>query len=309
MILSPYSVVYILQNMASKTTRFGIAKKDIESFFEGFGTSVFFKKDLGRILEEKRGFWRLPQSMSVSTFIRDLEEKSFLKSVTLKFPHRSYHLYTWKEISLYSLLQNAFPRHHFSHHTAAYFHGLTEQIPKNIYFRTELSRNPENESPENQELIDRVFKGKVRESNTFCLVNEFRIYSLFSKKLDDLGIIEMNLTDGSNIRLTDIERTLIDITVRPIYAGGLHEVLKIYQNSASIVSVNKLIAYLRKMNFTYPYHQSIGFLMQLAGNFSPTKIEQLKEIPMNMNFYLDYAMKEMEYSPEWKLYYPKFFKP
>jgi len=293
--------------MSLRNTRFGIAKKDIEAYFEELGKKVFLKKDIGKVLHEKRDFWRLPISMSLSTFIENLVDRSYLRSIPLQFPKRTYQLYTWKEISIYSLLQSAFSDHHFSHHTAAFFHGLTEQIPKNIYIRNELSKNPENESIENQELVDRVFKGKVRESKTFCLVDELRIYSLYGKKLDQLGIMDLNLLDGSTVKVTDPERTLIDITMRPIYTGGLHEVLKIYQNSESILSVNRLIAYLRKMNFTYPYHQSIGFLMQLAG-FPTKKLEQLKEIPMSLDFYLDYDMKEMEYSPEWKLYYPKFFK-
>jgi len=78
-------------------------------------------------------------------------------------------------------------------------------------------------------------------------------------------------TDWVGVYLLDdiseinIERTLIDVSVRPASAGGADSVLDIYQRSIKIISINKLIAILEKINFIYPYHQAIGFYMERAG--------------------------------------------
>ncbi len=62
----------------------------------------------------------------------------------------------------------------------------------------------------------------------------------------NLGVIKMSGPDGEKLKITDVERTLIDITVRPEYAGGIHEVLKAYRLAKDKVSVNKLVAILEK---------------------------------------------------------------
>ena len=112
---------------------------------------------------------------------------------------------------------------------------------------------------------------------------------------------------GERTLVTDIERTLIDITVRPIYSGGIHEVLAAFKKAAKIVSINKLTAQLKTLDYIYPYHQAIGFYLEKAGNYKDTQIELLKDFDFNYDFYLDHATEEVEYSKEWKLYYPKNF--
>ena len=62
-----------------------------------------------------------------------------------------------------------------------------------------------------------------------------------------------------DLRTTTLERTLIDIAVRPFYAGGVAEVAKACEMAKNKeVSVNRLASMLTKMHFGYPYHQAIG---------------------------------------------------
>ena len=42
----------------------------------------------------------------------------------------------------------------------------------------------------------------------------------------------------NGVRVTDLERTLIDIAVRPEYAGGVYEVLNVYRLAKGKVSAN-----------------------------------------------------------------------
>ena len=50
----------------------------------------------------------------------------------------------------------------------------------------------------------------------------------------------MKTEDG--LAITNIERTLIDATVRPLYSGGVYEVFEAYRRAAEHISVNKLAA-------------------------------------------------------------------
>ena len=67
------------------------------------------------------------------------------------------------------------------------------------------------------------------------------------------------MSEHGPLRFTNLERTLIDATVRPVYAGGVFEVRKAYELAKEKVSVNRLAALLQKLDYTYPYHQAIGF--------------------------------------------------
>lgn len=55
----------------------------------------------------------------------------------------------------------------------------------------------------------------------------------------------MELPSGIIIPVTNIERTLIDIVVRPELSGGIQEVIKAYQ-SVDTVQIAKIQTYLRK---------------------------------------------------------------
>ncbi len=65
---------------------------------------------------------------------------------------------------------------------------------------------------------------------------------------------------------TSLERTLIDITVRPNYAGGAFAVLDAYRQAIerNLISSNKLVVVFNSIPFIYPYHQAIGFYLERA---------------------------------------------
>ena len=106
---------------------------------------------------------------------------------------------------------------------------------------------------------------------------------------------------------TKLERTLIDISVRPTYGGGVYQVLQAYRNARERISVPTLVATLAKLDFTYPYHQVIGFYLQRAG-YPAKSLDRLKELGIAFNFYLTHGMRETEFDPEWKILYPKGFE-
>ena len=60
------------------------------------------------------------------------------------------------------------------------------------------------------------------------------------------------------------------------------------------------------MDYTYPYHQAIGFYLEKAG-YNENVIKLIEKIEIKYNFYLTYEMKEKEFSERWKLFFPKGF--
>lgn len=53
-------------------------------------------------------------------------------------------------------------------------------------------------------------------------------YTFLQKKTNS---IDVGVKTIKKIRVTDLERTLIDIAVRPAYSGGVFEVLEAFKNA------------------------------------------------------------------------------
>jgi len=294
--------------MSPRTTRFSIAKSDIITYFNELQSHVFAKPELSAILEENRKFWRLATKMSVSRFIADLTSTGNMGEVELSFPAKKHIRYKWGNASIYEIAQSVSQKSHFSHYSAVFLHDLTEQLPKSIFVRTELPHDSKPSSPIDQKRLKLAFSNKQRVSKNFAVFGENRIYVLYGKKTNNLGVEVIDSPHGRALRCTNMERTLIDIAVRPSYSGGISEVLKAYRNAKSQVSINKLVAYLKALDFSYPYHQAIGFYLDRAGVYTDTQIGLVRDLGIKHDFYLDYNMKETEYVKAWRLFIPRRFQ-
>jgi predicted transcriptional regulator of viral defense system len=121
-------------------------------------------------------------------------------------------------------------------------------------------------------------------------------------------VTQQKISDRTELRVTDVERTLIDIVVRPVYSGGVFEIANAFHEAAGKYSVNRLCAYLRQLNFTYPYHQAIGFYMARSGRYKKSQLDLLRQFPMDFDFYLAHGMRQKQYIGDWKLYIPEGVK-
>jgi hypothetical protein len=286
--------------MANKS-RFIIAESRIKAYFKDSNDKVYNREHLSNILDQNRGLWNLPMSMNVNRFIEKLLISEIITHNDFIFePHfTKKERYIITNATIFQVAISLVKKSYLSHFSAVYLHGLTNQIPKTIYISSEQSKKNNVDREIEQNAIDVAFSRAQRKSSTTTIYNGYTFLLHNSMYSNRTGVYSL---DGLSI--TNIERTLIDVTVRPGYAGGVDSVLDIYRRAIDRISINKLIATLEKLNFIYPYHQAIGFYLEKAG-YNLKKLEPLFQIEMKFDFHLTYEIIEKEYSSRWRLYYPK----
>ncbi len=287
-------------------SRLQIAKSDIVKTFEEASKRVYWPSDISLVLEQNRAFWRLAKDTTTAKFLEFLLNKTDLHLESLEpLNHLNVSAisrYVWKEASAHEVALSMKRDAYLCHGTAVSLHGLTDQIPSRIYVNSEQSPKPKS-GHLTQEGINRAFAGKQRESQFIFKFGESEALLLWGKNTGQLEVREVEHA-GAKLRVTGLERTLIDIVVRPSYAGGIFQVLDAYRGAKDRVSVGTLLATLKKLDYVYPYHQAIGFFMQRAG-YSKSQYGRLKSIGLKYDFYLAYGLKDKEYDSDWRLFFPK----
>lgn len=289
---------------------FLLAGEKIKGYFENKNQKAYTTHDISEIFEEKKEEWAIANYRSYLDFIKYLETSGIFSNVKLK------HLTTGsiKQILTKSGVENMYVAQtikkegYLSNYSAMYIHQLTLQIPKSIYisFDKYEERNSFNESDINleQDAIDKAFSKPQRiTSEVYKSELDGTRYFFLQKKShsSDFGIINEN-----GLSFTDLERTLIDIAIRPSYSGGVFEVLEAYRSAISKVDISKLNDYLCKFNYVYPYHQLIGFYLEKAG-YDISKLKPFFDKKSNLNFYLTYNMTNKNLDYKWGVYYPTGF--
>jgi predicted transcriptional regulator of viral defense system len=292
-----------------KKSRIETAKPAIVRYFDQLPTRVHRISDIAAHLERERSNWRVPAYANTNALIRLLTDEGRLSEVIFAFPrpYKREVRYVWGEVSLYEVALALKANSYFSHYTAVKFHGLTEQVPKTTYLNAEQPNASVTTGPLTQAAIHGAFRGKARVSGNVAETKDFRVCIISGKNTGNLGVIEKTAVPGAGpLRFTNLERTLIDIAVRPVYAGGVFEVRKAYELAMGKVSVEKLVRMLRKLVYTYPYHQAIGYYLERA-EYEPSQVKLLHELPMEFDFYLTHQMSQTDYVKKWRLFVPKGF--
>jgi predicted transcriptional regulator of viral defense system len=133
----------------------------------------------------------------------------------------------------------------------------------------------------------------------------FQLALLSGKHTNNLEVLVQNEGPFSGLRVTSLERTLIDIAVRPDYSGGIAQVADAFERSRDRVSAPRLIATLDELSYRYPYHQALGFYLERAG-YPDRFLEPLRARKARHDFYLAHAMPEAKLDASWRVYRPEW---
>lgn len=287
-------------------------KKFVQIFkrkVSGTEAPVLSYPEMRKLFTNNRRVLEVTKKYFFGDFLADLAEFGLLKVFHFEFPHESVTRYAHPDTSLYTIVGSFYQKAYFSHFSAIYLHQLTEQIPKTLYLNLEQKPKPGSVSRSNllQANIDKAFSKPQRSTNNLCVFEDHTIVRLNGKATNNEGVEQVALNDQEYVRVTGLERTLIDIAVRPHYAGGVQHVLSAFVRAKELdVSINRLSATLKKLGYIYPYHQVIGFYLEKAG-YSDHQIGMMDKLAKDHDFYLDYELHNPAYSKRWRLFVPQGF--
>ncbi len=273
-------------------------------------TKAYSSFDVKNIFNQNRDEWKIASYRTPEQFIKYIEDKKFVKTIKLK--HQSTgsikRILTEPDATLQNIAIAIKKDGYLSNYSSMQIHQLTLQIPKSIYVSYNKSIDQrevqKNEIIISQENIDAAFSKPQRiTSDVYKSEIDNTRYFFIQKahREKNIGVISNKI-----FSYTDLERTLIDIAVRPAYSGGVFEVLNAFEIAKENIDVDKLNRYLLDLDYIYPYHQIIGFYMEKAG-YSDKAVSLFSKYLSKFDFYLTYDISNKMYDSKWKVYYPKGF--
>ncbi len=170
----------------------------------------------------------------------------------------------------------------------------------------EQTPKPVPSTPLAQDRIDRAFRNSPRKSNYVYRFGETHFVLLSGKNTRDFGVEERPGPAGEPLRVTGLDRTLVDIAVRPAYSGGVFQVLEAYRTALDRLSVARILETLDRLDDIYPYHQVIGYYLEKSG-LPETETKPFKDRGLAWDFYLTHGLRDTQYLPAWRLRVPRGF--
>jgi hypothetical protein len=279
----------------------------IASHFDSSKVSVYRSSDLAALQLEHSEDWNVPANMGRETFRKWLLQESALIEIKLKsrfYPHLTR--YTWGDnVPPVSIALSIKPFSYCSHGTALWVNGLGGMADQ-IFVNAEQAEKSSERPILTQVGIDRAFRNQQRMSKLIYSIKGVRITLLSGKQSGRLDVHPANTPLGNPVEVTSVERTLIDVTVRPGYAHGPASVLRAFQLARGMISVRKMCNLLQKLDYTYPYHQAIGFYLKRAG-YPSSDCRMLARFGKEFDFYLCHGLRSPAFDPEWKIFIPNEF--
>ena len=244
--------------------------------------------------------------MSLADLAEFLVANDLVRRITLESrDYPDFVRYVLPAASPFEIALSLRPHSYLSHASAVLLHGLTDLLPRRIYVNREQSQKPESESEITQQALAKAFERPQRESRYILSGPDYEVVLLNGKHTGRLEVGSVAGPQGEVLEVTKLERTLIDITVRPLYAGGVFQVLEAFRAAKPRISVGVLLATLKKLEYRYPYHQAIGFYMERAGYGEPL-LRRVEQLGKHFDFYLAHNLpRPAPYSPRWCLFFPE----
>jgi hypothetical protein len=283
-------------------------ERGLNEYFSEHPNAIFSPKEFESWVREKKQDGTFPTSWPYKDIAVALVAGGWLEDVTLASDrYNSKTRLKTKRATVFQLGLSFRRGSYLSHGSAAYLNSIAPKEVSTIFVNKEQSLKKLT-GELSQDGIDRAFARLPRLSNyRFWFMEnkpspvQFAI--LNGKNTNDLGVEWAEHPIEGRVRVTKVERTLIDLAVRPHYSAGLHSIVNAYSEAKSSVNVARLVEMLGTLDYLYPYHQSIGFFMTKAG-FGKHERDALKEIGLRFRFYLSHGIENPQLDSEWNIYFP-----
>jgi hypothetical protein len=222
--------------------------------------------------------------------------------VTSDIHARPVVLFTWGKVDPLRLALEICKGAYVSHGTALRLHNLwfgPTDYP--IHLNREQTAKPRPEGHLTQEGIDRAFSNSQRSSRNIQRWDDNAVVLVNGKNTGRFAVTSIEHEDRI-VPVSSIERTLIDVVVRPAYAGGVANVFRAFRKASNSVSVDSLVSILDRLDYVYPYHQAIGFYLQRAG-MRTEALTPLMDRGAKFNFYIAHGLQEQSLDDTWRVFY------
>ncbi len=273
-------------------------------YFDRQTSRVYGHAQIMRHLAAQRE--RFEIRVSSTRVLETLIAKGLLVDVLLKSEadYPPMRRYVWREATTFEIATSLRKDSYLSHSTAVFLHGLTDHVPQTQYVNAEQSPKAAPSGRVTQASLDRAFRASQRLSRLAYIHGKTRIVIISGKSTDRFGVVPVTVADGRTVDTTDLERTLVDLVVRPAYGGGVHQVLSVFRAAVSRASIPKIVRTLDALDYIYPYHQALGFYLERAGA-SEADLKPLRQRSMRLKFYLAHGLKDPALDHSWRIYVPK----
>ncbi|MEW5819721.1 MAG: hypothetical protein AB1782_05985 [Cyanobacteriota bacterium] len=282
---------------------------NIKELLQSFNKDYYTLQDLTELYQKCIELKYVYKNTPTNTFNKVLNENNLLtKKFQLKFFNKNFTRFFKAPPDVYELALSIDPQAYLSHYTAVFLHNLTNNIPKDVFVNKEHLKPLKTiqKMPLEQKNLDKAFYSPARITQNLTTYKTNTINIINGKYTNNTGVIKKRFNDQT-LKVTNIERTLIDITVSPQYCGGTYEVLNTYKKAKGIVKPNKLLIMLNELDFIYPYHQAIGFFMEKAG-YKESDLNIFEAPGIQYRFFVQRELRynDRKFSERWNLYYPEF---
>lgn len=287
--------------------KFNEAKSQIAAVVNGLADDILKQGDISALLDEHRESWGLPKSLTGPLFAKRIVDARILREHVFPFPTRKEKRFAKVKIPMLEVLQSVRSNAYFTHAFAMQAHQISQSDMRDIYLNFEQPAHERGGLPE-QKNIDIAFRSKPRSTQNIIRFDNHNIIMLNGMFTGLLGVKTFDVRlvhfEPATVRVTDLERTLIDIAVRPHYAGGVENVLHAFTLAGNRIDIEKMAAYLTALDYVYPYHQAIGWYLGRAG-FNDRQLASFRGRSRDRFFYLAHQMKDPVLDEHWKIFVPE----
>lgn len=286
--------------------------------------SDLIEVEAGPILTQKHMFDLVAKKTKLLTSNEDLLSfKNIYANVKSRYQHLNpldhalfpnFEIYTkTQNVDLY-FLSTAFSYNHtYSHFSALFLNGLTNQRPSDIYLSKYSLITRDNKSDMTNIDVDylkMLFQKspKITSKQLQYKKNDIFFIEKERKEEDYTEKLKIELNGYSfNVQITNKEKTIIDSVISPHYAGGVTTIFQAFENFKDI-DLDKLYDVYVGLNPIYPYWQNIGFYIEKANGVEAAKIWKDKFNNIMFPFYLSRNYEDKwVYNENWKLSHPDIF--